>query len=239
MIKVINASKRYGNGTHWALKNVSFHMNAGEFVYLVGPSGSGKSTLLKLLSRQEKVTTGSIQIDNILVDKISDPKLYLLRRKMGIVTQEDIFLPQHSAYQNVAFAIEVVEKNPQTEIVTQRALAALEQVGMLAYKDTLITDLSIGQRKRIAIARALVNNPLVLLADEPTANLDVKSAVEMMKIFLRIHDAGTSVIIATHDSTMVNSIRKRVLELSDGNLIRDEKFGGYTRVFDPKDVYVW
>lgn len=239
MIKVKNASKRYGNGTHWALKNVSFHMNAGEFVYLVGPSGSGKSTLLKLLSRQEKVTAGSIQIDNILVDKISDPKLYLLRRKMGIVTQEDIFLPQHSAYQNVAFAIEVVEKNPQTEIVTQRALAALEQVGMLAYKDTLITDLSIGQRKRIAIARALVNNPLVLLADEPTANLDVKSAVEMMKIFLRIHDAGTSVIIATHDSTMVNSIRKRVLELSDGNLIRDEKFGGYTRVFDPKDVYVW
>ncbi|WP_414840628.1 cell division ATP-binding protein FtsE [Enterococcus saccharolyticus] len=239
MIKVKNASKRYGNGTHWALKNVSFHMNAGEFVYLVGPSGSGKSTLLKLLSRQEKVTAGSIQIDNILVDKISDPKLYLLRRKMGIVTQEDIFLPQHSAYQNVAFAIEVVEKNPQTEIVTQRALAALEQVGMLAYKDTLITDLSIGQRKRIAIARALVNNPLVLLADEPTANLDVKSAVEMMKIFLRIHDAGTSVIIATHDSTMVNSIRKRVLELSNGNLIRDEKFGGYTRVFDPKDVYVW
>lgn len=239
MIKVKNASKRYGNGTHWALKNVSFYMNAGEFVYLVGPSGSGKSTLLKLLSRQEKVTAGSIQIDNILVDKISDPKLYLLRRKMGIVTQEDIFLPQHSAYQNVAFAIEVVEKNPQTEIVTQRALAALEQVGMLAYKDTLITDLSIGQRKRIAIARALVNNPLVLLADEPTANLDVKSAVEMMKIFLRIHDAGTSVIIATHDSTMVNSIRKRVLELSDGNLIRDEKFGGYTRVFDPKDVYVW
>lgn len=239
MIKVKNASKRYGNGTHWALKNVSFYMNAGEFVYLVGPSGSGKSTLLKLLSRQEKVTTGSIQIDNILVDKISDPKLYLLRRKMGIVTQEDIFLPQHSAYQNVAFAIEVVEKNPQTEIVTQRALAALEQVGMLAYKDTLITDLSIGQRKRIAIARALVNNPLVLLADEPTANLDVKSAVEMMKIFLRIHDAGTSVIIATHDSTMVNSIRKRVLELSNGNLIRDEKFGGYTRVFDPKDVYVW
>lgn len=239
MIKVKNASKRYGNGTHWALKNVSFYMNAGEFVYLVGPSGSGKSTLLKLLSRQEKVTAGSIQIDNILVDKISDPKLYLLRRKMGIVTQEDIFLPQHSAYQNVAFAIEVVEKNPQTEIVTKRALAALEQVGMLAYKDTLITDLSIGQRKRIAIARALVNNPLVLLADEPTANLDVKSAVEMMKIFLRIHDAGTSVIIATHDSTMVNSIRKRVLELSDGNLIRDEKFGGYTRVFDPKDVYVW
>lgn len=239
MIKVKNASKRYGNGIHWALKNVSFHMNAGEFVYLVGPSGSGKSTLLKLLSRQEKVTAGSIQIDNILVDKISDPKLYLLRRKMGIVTQEDIFLPQHSAYQNVAFAIEVVEKNPQTEIVTQRALAALEQVGMLAYKDTLITDLSIGQRKRIAIARALVNNPLVLLADEPTANLDVKSAVEMMKIFLRIHDAGTSVIIATHDSTMVNSIRKRVLELSNGNLIRDEKFGGYTRVFDPKDVYVW
>lgn len=239
MIKVKNASKRYGNGTHWALKNVSFYMNAGEFVYLVGPSGSGKSTLLKLLSRQEKVTAGSIQIDNILVDKISDPKLYLLRRKMGIVTQEDIFLPQHSAYQNVAFAIEVVEKNPQTEIVTQRALAALEQVGMLAYKDTLITDLSIGQRKRIAIARALVNNPLVLLADEPTANLDVKSAVEMMKIFLRIHDAGTSVIIATHDSTMVNSIRKRVLELSNGNLIRDEKFGGYTRVFDPKDVYVW
>lgn len=239
MIKVKNASKRYGNGTHWALKNVSFYMNAGEFVYLVGPSGSGKSTLLKLLSRQEKVTAGSIQIDNILVDKISDPKLYLLRRKMGIVTQEDIFLPQHSAYQNVAFAIEVVKKNPQTEIVTQRALAALEQVGMLAYKDTLITDLSIGQRKRIAIARALVNNPLVLLADEPTANLDVKSAVEMMKIFLRIHDAGTSVIIATHDSTMVNSIRKRVLELSNGNLIRDEKFGGYTRVFDPKDVYVW
>jgi cell division transport system ATP-binding protein len=110
---------------------------------------------------------------------------------------------------------------------------------MLDCQDKLITELSIGQRKRIAIARALVNNPLVLLADEPTANLDIKSSVEMMKIFLRIHDAGTSVIIATHDSTMVNSIRKRVLELDNGQLVRDEKFGGYTRISDPKDVYVW
>ncbi len=239
MIKVKNASKNYKNGADWALKKISFQMQDGEFIYLVGPSGSGKSTLLKLLARQEKLTSGSIQVNNILVDKISDSKLYLLRRKLGIVTQEDLFLPQHTAFQNIAFAIEVVEKNPQPEMVYQRTTTVLEQVGMLDCQDKLITELSIGQRKRIAIARALVNNPLVLLADEPTANLDIKSSVEMMKIFLRIHDAGTSVIIATHDSTMVNSIRKRVLELDNGQLVRDEKFGGYTRISDPKDVYVW
>lgn len=103
----------------------------------------------------------------------------------------------------------------------------------------MIENLSIGQRKKVAIARALVNQPLLLIADEPTANLDVKSAVEMMKLFLRINEMGTSVMIATHDSTMVNSIRKRVIELSNGEIVRDDKFGGYTRFSDPKDVYVW
>lgn len=237
MITVKNVEKRYGKEPQLALENISFQIKPGEFVYLIGPSGSGKTTLLKTLYKEEALTRGSIQIDNILVEKISHSKLYLLRRKIGVINQEDLFLPYYTVYQNVAFALEVRQTTRQQ--VKEKTLAALEKVGMLEFKNQSIENLSIGQRKKIAVARAIVNQPLVLLADEPTANLDVKSAVEMMKIFLRIHQEGTSVIVATHDSTMVNSIRHRVLELSKGQLIRDDQAGGYSLFSDPKDVYVW
>ncbi|KAF1302025.1 ATP-binding cassette domain-containing protein [Enterococcus saccharolyticus] len=237
MIKVKNATKRYNKTAKPAVKDISFQMKSGEFIYLIGPSGSGKSTLLKLLSKEVTLTQGSIQVDNIRVEKINTSKLYVLRRKLGVVSQEDIFLPQQTVYQNVIFALQAVETNYQQ--IKERATAVLSQVGMLEYSEQLIENLSIGQRKKVAIARALVNQPLLLIADEPTANLDVKSAVEMMKLFLRINEMGTSVMIATHDSTMVNSIRKRVIELSNGEIVRDDKFGGYTRFSDPKDVYVW
>ncbi|MGX7195963.1 cell division ATP-binding protein FtsE [Enterococcus olivae] len=237
MIKVTNATKRYNKKKEPALKDISFQIQAGEFVYLTGPSGSGKTTLLKLLYKEEQLTKGSVQVDNIKVEKISSPKLHLLRRKIGIVSQEDLFLPQCTAFQNVAFVLEVVQTNQQQ--IVEKTLNALQRVGMLDVKDTLTKDLSIGQQKKIAIARAIVNQPSILIADEPTANLDVKSAVEMMKIFLNINQSGTSVIIATHDSTMVNSIRNRVLELSKGRLIRDDYSGGYSLFSDPKDVYVW
>ncbi len=237
MIKVEKANKKYKQKDKLAINDISFQIDQGEFVYLVGPNGSGKTTLLKLLSKEIILTSGSVQVDNILVNKIRSDALYLLRRKLGIVHQEDIFLPQQTVLQNILFALQVV-RHPSLDLVAL-AKEALEKVNMWGYQQMMIEDLSIGQRKKVAIARALVNDPLLLIADEPTANLDVKSAVEMMKIFLRINDSGTTILIATHDSTMVNSIRKRVLELSDGKLVRDQKSGGYTRFSDPKDVYVW
>ncbi|MBM7708075.1 cell division ATP-binding protein FtsE [Enterococcus lemanii] len=236
MIKVKNLSKTYQNG-YQALTNVSFEIQPGEFVYCVGPSGSGKSTLFKALSREIEFSFGSVELNQFRVEKIPARKLYQLRREIGIVGQDDLLLEQTTCFENVAFSLRALGIN-QKEI-KERARAALEQVGMLAYQKHYPAELSIGQRKKITIARALVNQPSIILADEPTANLDNKSSVDIMKLFLKIHQKGTTILLATHDSTMVNSIRKRVIELKEGNLIRDDHLGGYSSFFDPKDVYVW
>ncbi|MEG0293551.1 cell division ATP-binding protein FtsE [Enterococcus sp.] len=236
MIKVEQLNKKYRNGRE-ALRNVSFEIKQGEFVYCVGPSGSGKSTLFKALSKEIQTTSGLIQLNQYRVDLIPSRHLYLLRRELGIVSQDDFLIPQISVYQNIALALKAVE-TPDKEIRTKIA-GVLALVQMSGFEKSLPSELSIGQRKKIAIARSLVNQPSILLADEPTANLDGNASVDMMKLFLRIHQSGTTILLATHDSTMVNSIRYRVLELKDGQLIRDDANGGYSRYADPKDVYVW
>ena len=234
MISLRNVSKEFDNHNK-ALTGVTFDAQQGEFIYVVGPSGAGKSTLLKLLCREEQLTAGSIVMGNTCLERINTNALYKLRRQLGIVLQTDLFIPYYSVFENINYCLEAVGANAGKERVT----AVLKQVGMSAYKDRYLSELSVGQQKKVAIARAIINKPPIILADEPTANLDAKSALEIMKLFFRINQAGTTVIVATHDSTMVNTIRKRVLELHRGQLVRDEENGGFTSVADPKDVYIW
>lgn len=236
MIKVKNLTKTYRNGQE-ALKNISFEIEQGEFVYCVGPSGSGKSTLFKMIAKETEITDGSIQLNQYRVDRLPNRHLFMLRRQVGIMAQEDLLLPHVSCFQNIAFSLKVLGLGPKE--IREKTQEVLELVDMQAYQQRLPEELSIGQRKKIVIARALVTNPSIILADEPTANLDIKSAVELMKLFLKIHQKGTTILLATHDSTMVNSIRQRVLELKHGHLIRDDVKGGYSLFSDPKDVYVW
>ena len=235
MIQVNNLSKVYKNGCV-ALKNVHFHVEQGEFVYVVGPSGSGKTTLFKLLTREEIATKGKIQMGDFAVEKLKDDQMYQLRRQIGIVGQEDIFLPKQSVYRNLDFPLQIFNLTKAER--RQRIEEVLTLVGMEEFMYQLPEELSIGQQKRIAIARAIINHPFVLIADEPTANLDIKTAFEMMKLFFRLNQQGMTILLSTHDSTMVNTLKYRVLELSHGNLLRDDQSGGYTTIFDPKDVYV-
>ncbi|EOT39990.1 cell division ATP-binding protein FtsE [Enterococcus columbae] len=235
MIQVTNLSKIYKNGCI-ALKNVHFQIDQGEFVFVVGPSGSGKTTLFKLLTREEQATKGKIKMGDFAVEKLKDEQMYQLRRQIGIVGQDDIFLPKQSVLRNLDFPLQIYHLNKKER--RQRIEEVLTLVGMEDYIDQLPEELSIGQQKRIAIARAIINHPFVLIADEPTANLDVKTAFEMMKLFFRLNQQGMTILLSTHDSTMVNTLKYRVLELSHGNLLRDDRSGGYTTIFDPKDVYV-
>jgi cell division transport system ATP-binding protein len=236
MIRLTKVSKQFKNGT-WGLMDISMSIPQGEFIYIVGPSGAGKSTLFKLLLKEEESSTGAIQIGNVLLSQVKERQLYMIRRQVGVIGQEDLLLPYLTSAQNVDYALRVLGLS--RKIRQEKTTKALALVGMLPYKDRLPEELSAGQRKKIAIARAIVTDPAVLIADEPTGNLDVKSAVEIMKLFLRINQLGTTVLLATHDSTMVNSVRNRVLEFNNGRLVRDEQQGGYTKYADPKDTYVW
>lgn len=237
LIEARKVSKIYKGKIH-ALQNINFSIKQGEFVYVIGASGAGKSTLLKLLYREEEQTSGSIKIGNTFVNRINHKQLYLLRRQLGIVMQNDLFLSKRTVFENVAVCVAAVSDANDNEVMV-RTNDVLDVVGMLNKSDRKINELSIGQQKRVAIARAIVNYPAIVLADEPTANLDSKAALEIMKLFFKINSMGTTVIMATHDSTMVNTVRERVLELSSGELIRDEQGGGYTKYPDNKDVYIW
>lgn len=219
------------------LQTISFSIKQGEFVYLVGPSGAGKTSLFKLLTREWEPTAGVIRVDNYRLERMRSNQLYLLRRKIGMVNQSDLFLPNRTIYENLAYCLAVLEV-PSVE-TAERIEAALESVGMQDYQKAYPHEVSVGQSKKVAIARAMIGQPPIIIADEPTANLDTKSAVEMMRLFYRINQQGTTVIVSMHDSTMVNTVRNRVLELKAGRLIRDERGGGYTEFDDPKDVYVW
>jgi cell division transport system ATP-binding protein len=236
MIRLTKVSKQFPNGT-LALANVTAEISQGEFIYIVGPSGSGKSTLFKLLLKEENLSAGSIQIGNVLLEKLSDRHLYMIRRQVGIVQQEDLLLPHMTAYKNVEYALRVL--GVPRKVRKEKTSKALQMVGMTAYQSCYPQELSVGQCKKIAIARAIVTDPPVLIADEPTANLDIKSALEIMKLFLKFNQLGATVLLATHDSTMVNTVRNRVFELREGRLVRDDREGGYTRFADPKDTYVW
>lgn len=228
---------KYFTQVNTPIKDLSFSIKQGEFVYLVGPSGAGKTSLFKLITREWIATSGTIRVGNYRLERMRTDQLYLLRRKIGMINQSDLFLPNRTIYENLAYCLDVLEisRNEQEYLITE----ALEDVGMENYQKYYPHEISVGQSKKIAIARALITKPPIIIADEPTANLDTKSAVEMMRLFFRINQRKTTVIVSMHDSTMVNTVRNRVIELKNGQIVRDAKEGGYSEFDDPKDVYVW
>jgi len=234
MIRFLQVTKTYG--TINALKQVSFEIKQGEFVYLIGPSGAGKSTIIKLLTREEQLTTGQIILGNTDLSKIKSQHIYKLRRQLGIVNQQDIFLEKRTVTENYQAVLGATgQKNTEWAAKIKRTL---DLVGMTAYANRYPRELSVGQKKRIAIGRAMLNHPKILLADEPTANLDPKTAIEIMRLLFRINRTKTTVLMATHDSTLVNTFMRRVIELEAGRVIRDQALGNYNVFGNPNDVYI-
>ncbi|HRL50086.1 MAG TPA: cell division ATP-binding protein FtsE [Propioniciclava sp.] len=225
MITFENVTKTYPGQKRPALKDVSATIEDGEFVFLVGPSGSGKSTFLRLVLREYRATQGSVVVNGRDVGKLRNWRIPKLRRGVGIVFQDFRLLPGKSVTENVAFTLQVIGR-PSREIRTL-VPEALELVDLADKGDRLPEELSGGEQQRVAIARAFVNRPGILLADEPTGNLDPATSVGIMKILDRIHRDGTTVLMATHDATIVDQMRRRVLELSAGELIRDQAQGVY------------
>ena len=209
MIRFENVTKRYGNNI--ALRNLNLHIEKGEFVFLVGPSGAGKSTFIKLLSHETVPDEGKVFVDGIEVNRLKKSKIPYLRRKLGIVFQDFRLLPNKTAFENVAFALEVMEVS-RTEI-KQKVHNALELVNLTAKANQLPANLSGGEQQRVAIARALVNRPVVLIADEPTGNLDPVTAQTIMQLFNHINHLGTTIIMVTHAKELVNRMHKRVLTI--------------------------
>jgi cell division transport system ATP-binding protein len=219
VIRLDNVSKHYRGGVT-ALRRADIYIERGEFVFLVGPSGSGKSTFLRLLNKEETPDEGSISVAGKDIGALSSWKVPYLRRNIGCVFQDFKLLPSRSVYENVAFALEVIGR-PRHVIATQ-VPAILDLVGLAKKRDNLPHELSGGEQQRVSIARAFVNRPLILLADEPTGNLDPTTSVGIMRLLDRINRTGTTVIMATHDATVVDNMRRRVIELDRGAVVRDE-----------------
>jgi cell division transport system ATP-binding protein len=224
MIKLENVTKVY-KGDVVALRDGSFEINKGEFVFLVGPSGSGKSTLLRLLNREERPQDGHIFVAGKDIGELSSWKIPYLRRNIGSIYQDYKLLPNKTVYENVAFALEVIGR-PRHVIKTQ-VPAILELVGLSEKQRNYPHELSGGEQQRVSIARAFVNRPLILLADEPTGNLDPATSVGIMRLLDRINRTGTTVVMATHDRSIVDTMRRRVIELDRGTIIRDQVRGVY------------
>jgi cell division transport system ATP-binding protein len=224
MIRFQDVTKAYANDVV-ALRNVSLEIAKGEFVFLIGPSGSGKSTFLKLLLRDETPTHGHIFVAGRDIGRMPSWKVPQLRRNIGCVFQDYKLLTNKTVYENVAFALEVIGR-PRSIIDTQ-VPTILDLVGLKNKYDSFPTELSGGEQQRVSIARAFVNRPLILLADEPTGNLDPGTTVGIMKLLDRINRTGTTVVMATHDQRIVDAMRRRVLELDRGNLVRDQARGIY------------
>ena len=224
MIKLDNVSLVFQGGSV-ALSNISTTINEGEFVYLVGHSGSGKSSFLKLLYKEYISTKGSIEVAGLDVVQLPRWKIPILRRKLGIVTQEPQLLEKRNTYENIAFALEVMgTPNDEIESKTNTLLDLVElNENAFKYPDQL----SGGEQTRVSIARSLANNPLVLLCDEPTGNLDPELSIQIVSLLEKINRAGTTVVMATHDSSIVNRRKKRVIELANGKIARDESEGSY------------
>lgn len=223
--KVYNAAVSQHNEKITALNEINLRIEKGEFVSIVGPSGAGKSTLVKLLICEEKPTSGKILIANRNIVQLKTSELPYFRRKVGVVFQDFKLLPQKSVYENVAFALEVCEAYP--EEIRDKVPRILDLVGMLKRKDNLPNELSGGERQRVSIARALVHSPKILIADEPTGNLDPVTAWEIIELLDRINRRGTIVILATHNKAIVDRLRRRVILLKNGRLLSDKMKGGY------------
>lgn len=223
MIDIINVTKQYGQMK--ALDNINLKIARGEFVSIVGPSGAGKSTLIKMLICEERPTSGKILIADRNIAKLKPQELPYYRRKVGVVFQDFKLLPQKTVYENVAFALEVCDACDQD--IFDRVPKILDLVGMLKRKDNLPTELSGGEKQRVSIARALVHSPKILIADEPTGNLDPINSWEIIDLLLRINRAGTIVILATHNKEIVDRIKKRVVLMKAGKISSDRIKGGY------------
>jgi cell division transport system ATP-binding protein len=224
MIRLENVTKTY-KGTTVALRDCTVDIQKGEFVFLVGPSGSGKSTFLRLLTKEEQPDDGRIWVAGKDIAQLSHWKVPYLRRNMGCIYQDFKLLPNKTVYENVAFALEVIGR--PKHVITSQVPQILDLVGLSKKMDNLPGELSGGEQQRVSIARAFVNRPLILLADEPTGNLDPNTTVGIMRLLDRINRTGTTVVMATHSQGIVDSMRRRVIELDRGTVVRDQARGVY------------
>lgn len=224
MIEMMNVTKRYNKGIT-AINNLSIQIKDGEFVYVVGPSGAGKSTFIKMMYREEKATKGRIRVGKYDLMKIRDRQIPFLRRYVGVVFQDFKLLQHKTVYENVAYAMEVIEKSPRE--IKRRVEDVLELVNLKHRMNNFPNELSGGEQQRVAIARAIVNTPGILIADEPTGNLDPETSMEIMDILERINEQGTTIVMATHNSQIVNEKKHRVIAIENGQIVRDQEQGEY------------
>jgi cell division transport system ATP-binding protein len=225
MIKLENVTKHYMGGQVVALRDANAEINKGEFVFLVGPSGSGKSTFIRLLNHEEVPDQGRIFVAGKDIVKLTPWKVPYLRRNIGCVFQDFKLLPNKTVYENVAFALEVIGR--PNNVIRSQVPAILELVGLSDKDKNMPHELSGGEQQRVSIARAFVNRPLILLADEPTGNLDPNTSVGIMRLLDRINRTGTTVVMCTHDRSIVDSMRRRVMQLDRGVIVRDQSRGVY------------
>jgi len=207
------------------LDNVSFKIEDGEFVFLVGKTGAGKSSAIKLLTGEIKPTKGEVIIDGIYVNSLKRSKIPYLRRAQGVVFQDFRLLPNKTVYENVAFAMEIIGKKKKE--ISNKVPKILELVGLAERANNYPNEISGGEQQRVSIARALVNSPSLIIADEPTGNLDVQTSTEVMNLFNEINKMGTTIVMVTHSEKIVNDMKKRVIQLENGVIVRDEKEGVY------------
>lgn len=225
MISISNVSKQYKGSARPALNNVSLEVEKGDFVFLVGASGSGKSSLMRLMLREDVPSKGSVHVLGENLVGIPSRRVPFFRRRLGVVFQDFRLLPNKTVAQNVAFSLEVIGKSQG--FIQEAVPEVLRLVGLEGKSDRLPSELSGGEQQRVALARAIVNKPALLLADEPTGNLDPSTSQDIMALIERINLAGTTVIMATHDRGIVDRLKKRVVELKDGEIIRDQVGGSY------------
>jgi len=225
MIELKGVSKIFTSGVE-ALFEVNLHIGKEEFVFIVGPSGAGKTTLMKLLYRDERPSSGSVIVDRVNVTDLTAEQVPYLRRNIGVVFQDYKLLPKRTVYENVAFALQVTGA-PRSQI-RRRTMQALELVSMLKRASSFPEELSGGEKQRVCIARAIVNNPPILLADEPTGNLDPQTSWEIMELLDKINRRNTTLLVATHNKSIVDNMKRRVVALEGGRVIRDQQLGVYS-----------
>lgn len=224
MIKFNNVTKYYSGGIV-ALDNINIHIEKGEFVFIVGQSGAGKSTFVKMLLKEEPPTKGEIIIDDMKINDLHRRRVPHLRRKMGVVFQDFRLLPKKTVYENVAYSMEIIGAKPKE--VRKRVPLILSMVGLSNRANVYPDQLSGGEQQRVSMARAMINNPTLLIADEPTGNLDPETSWEIMRLLKQFNRNGTTIIMATHDQNIVDAMKMRVIQLENGKIIRDQVKGGY------------
>ena len=224
LIEMNGVDKKYRRSTT-ALRDINVKVNQGEFVYIVGPSGAGKSTFIKLLYLEEKATAGTIKVGKFDLNKLRRRDIPMLRRSIGVVFQDYKLLPKKTVFENVAYAMQVIGEKPRD--IKKRVPEVLDLVGLKHKMRSFPHQLSGGEQQRVAIARAIVNNPKVLIADEPTGNLDPEISWEIMQLLERINLQGTTILMATHNKQIVDTLRHRVIAIENGRIVRDEEEGEY------------